>query len=91
MPRILYQAATAYQFIKAGIKELYKVTTIERIVVVLVTNRRFVQMRSLLQEVVQLGIGVELPYRSVGSTVGRYFGIWQNFLYLLADFSRVVT
>ena len=48
-------------------------------------------MRSLLQEVVQLGIGVELPYRSVGSTVGRYFGIWQNFLYLLADFSRVVT
>jgi len=87
----LYQAATAYQFIKAGIKELYKVTTIKRIVAVLVTNRRFVQMRSLLQEVVQLEIGVELPYRSVGSTVGRYFGIWQNFLYLFADFSRVVT
>ena len=47
-------------------------------------------MRSLLQEVVQLGIGVELPYRSIGSTLGRYFGIWQNFLYLLADFSGVV-
>ena len=35
-------------------------------------NRRFVQ-RNLLQEVVQLRIGVELHYRLVGSTVRRYF------------------
>lgn len=32
-------------------------------------------MRNLSQEVVQLGIEVELPYRSVDSTLGRYFGI----------------
>lgn len=41
----------------------------------LVTNRRFVQMRILLQEVVQLGIRAQLPYKSIGSTVDRYFGI----------------
>ena len=45
------------------------------IVVLLVTIKRFVQMRNLLQEVVQWGIEVELPYRSIDFIVGRYFGI----------------
>ena len=52
-----------------------KATTIKEVVVLLVTNRRFVQMRILLQEVVQLGIRAELPYKPIGSTVDRYFGI----------------
>ena len=43
--------------------------------VLLVTIKRFVQMRNLLQEVVQWGIEVELPYRLVDFIVGRYFGI----------------
>ena len=42
----------------------------------LVTNRRFVQRRNLLQEVVQLGIGAEFHYRLVDSTISRYFRIW---------------
>ena len=45
------------------------------IVVLLVTNKRFVQMRNLLQEVVQLGIEAKLPYSSVDSIVDRYFRI----------------
>ena len=36
-------------------------------------NRRFVQRRNLLQEVVHLWIGAELRYRLVGSIVRRYF------------------
>lgn len=41
----------------------------------LVTNRRFAQRRSLLQNVVKLRIGAKLTYRSISSIVGRYVGI----------------
>lgn len=47
------------QFIHVWIEELYKATTIKKVVVESVTNRRFVQMRCLQQEQVQSGIEVE--------------------------------
>jgi len=38
------------------LKNIAKATSIYVVVVVLVMDRRFIQMRSLLQEVVQLGL-----------------------------------
>lgn len=58
--RVLYQATIGST--KCDLKNIAKVTTIKRVVVVLDRNRRFVQ-RSLMQEVVQQGIGAALPYR----------------------------
>ena len=71
--RVLFQIATCS--LKHCLKNFVKLQQSKWFVVLLVTNMRFVQRRSLLQDVVKLGIGAELTYRSVSSTIGTYFGI----------------
>ena len=50
VPRVLYQVTIDSS--KSNLKNIAKATSIYVVVVVLVMDRRFIQMRSLLQEVV---------------------------------------
>ena len=53
--RVLYQA-TIYQFIKAQFEKHCKSYINQLVILVLVMDMEFVQRKSLLQEVVQLGL-----------------------------------